>query len=76
MQHLAVLRKEHVVLDDRAGRELLVRLPDLARHLGDLGAVPLNIVLDVRLEVLQLDLAVLVQGVQHNFLSVSFHAGD
>lgn len=68
MQHLAVLREEHVVLDDGAGRELLVRLPDLARHLGDLGAVALNVVLDVRLEVLQLDLAVLVQCVQHNLV--------
>lgn len=66
-KHGAVFVEQHIVLDDWSccltvrdceydvnpeTHNLLVSLLDLASHFGDLSTLPLNVVLDMRLEIL------------------------
>ena len=48
--------------------DIPVSLPDLSSQLSNLGPFALNVVLDVRFEVLQLDLAILMQDMERDLL--------
>lgn len=60
---------QHVVLDDRSGRDLAVSLPHLAQGLLDPAILPLDFVLDVRLDDVRLEISILVQRMKDKILA-------